>query len=439
MAKTERSYKFGASTVTIRLANILDSQAQVLVSSDDTHLSMKGGVSQDLLEAGGSAIKEDAKKKINEATLGAVIVTSAGAWKASHIFHVVTREYGSPRNDDPQKQQEIIDTAIRSCIEKLVGLKLTSIAFPALGTGFAGFDPLAVAPTMAACLRKLLTERKEALDVTLHLRPEDVKEDINFWQFAQQLDGQIGITDKVIPDHAVALIHGIMTEANWYERVSKLLRANDPQLYPTACGFGTFDVIRFLTPGNLTKRAVIKKVERELVGLCNDKSFKYVSVIAHSFGTYIVSEILRKHPEIRLHRVILCGAVLSQHYDWEQHRNQINAFNDSDRRTYRVMNDCGWKDIWPVFAKFMTWGYGMAGRTGFQSPACLDRYHNAGHSDFFANDFIMQFWLPFLANGEVCEVTEERPIGKFIVILLNAFKLPHLIIIALAIRWFLFM
>jgi O-acetyl-ADP-ribose deacetylase (regulator of RNase III)/pimeloyl-ACP methyl ester carboxylesterase len=428
MEKTERSYKFGASTVTIRLGDITTSQAQVLVSSDDTRLSMRGGVSEALLKVGGPAIRNDADKKLAEATLGAAVVTTAGELRAAHIFHAVTREYGSPPIKDPEKEQAIIEEASRLCLDKLIGLKLRSIAFPALGTGFAEFDPVTVAATMAKVLRKLLVSIKESLDVSLYLHPDSVKTDLGFWQFAQQLDMQAGITDEVIPDHAVALIHGIMTEANWFDRVDKLLRTNDHQLYPIPCGFGTFDVVRFLTPGKLTKRAVIRKVERELLRLCKDESFKYVSVVAHSFGTYILSQILRKHSDIKLHRVILCGAVLPQHYNWEQHRDQINVFNSSTHRTYRVMNDCGWKDNWPVFAKFMTWGYGMAGRTGFQSPASLDRYHNAGHSDFFSNDFVSRFWLPFLANGEVREVKEERPTGKFFVVLLNAFKLPHLVI-----------
>src|SRR5258706_14543052 len=96
MPKTSQSYNCGRSTVTIELANILNATTQVIVSSDDDRLTMSGGVSQDLLAAGGDVIREDAHKHLPVA-VGQAIVTTAGRLSANHVFHAITRQDGKPQ------------------------------------------------------------------------------------------------------------------------------------------------------------------------------------------------------------------------------------------------------------------------------------------------------------------------------------------------------
>ena len=59
-----RAYIFNKSTLTVKFGNILESQAEVIVSSDDSHVSMGGGVSRAILKAGGMSIMSDAQKMI---------------------------------------------------------------------------------------------------------------------------------------------------------------------------------------------------------------------------------------------------------------------------------------------------------------------------------------------------------------------------------------
>ena len=51
--------------------------AEALVSSDDNHLTMSGGVSKAIAEAGGEQLREEARKHV-PGHLGNVVVTSAG-------------------------------------------------------------------------------------------------------------------------------------------------------------------------------------------------------------------------------------------------------------------------------------------------------------------------------------------------------------------------
>ena len=71
------AYQFGKSQLNLEFGDIVTSDAQVIVSSDDCYLSMGGGVSRSIRRAGGDDIVLDAAKKI-PAALGSVVVTTAG-------------------------------------------------------------------------------------------------------------------------------------------------------------------------------------------------------------------------------------------------------------------------------------------------------------------------------------------------------------------------
>lgn len=55
-----RQYIFNKSKLTVRFGNILESQSEIIVSSDDCYVSMGGGVSRAILKEGGLSIKSDA-------------------------------------------------------------------------------------------------------------------------------------------------------------------------------------------------------------------------------------------------------------------------------------------------------------------------------------------------------------------------------------------
>jgi O-acetyl-ADP-ribose deacetylase (regulator of RNase III) len=85
----ERSYQYNNSILRIVFGNILDSSADVIVSSDDSLLTMGGGVSRAILTRGGTEILTDAAKKI-PAQLGDVVVTTSGQLSQKFIFNCIT-------------------------------------------------------------------------------------------------------------------------------------------------------------------------------------------------------------------------------------------------------------------------------------------------------------------------------------------------------------
>lgn len=234
----KRSYQFGKSRLTLEFGSITTSKAQVLVSSDDYYLSMGGGVSASILQAGGNAITFDAAKKV-PASLGDVVVTTAGKLPAQYIFHAVTIGPDGPAKS-PQKI--VRQTTIR-CMQMLDTLQLNSIAFPAIGAGLAGFRYEDVAVQMAEVITEDLQKRQKPIDITIYLFDRfGRKEEIDYLQFFEEF----AIRVPRIANHAV----DVPTSMNPAERLASL---ND--------GSETDDQIRMRRLNNV----------RKLIGSLEDK------------------------------------------------------------------------------------------------------------------------------------------------------------------------
>jgi len=158
----QRTYQVGASTLSLQFGDITGSTADVLVSSDDSYLTMGGGVSAAIRRAAGQGILLEVAKKI-PAKLGDVVVTGAGSLPAKHVFHAITIGEGDAVSGD------VVANATRRSLELLKTLGLSSIAFPAIGAGVAGFAYEDVAVNMAEAIVDRLRESPEPLFVTIYL------------------------------------------------------------------------------------------------------------------------------------------------------------------------------------------------------------------------------------------------------------------------------
>ena len=171
-----RSYKFNNSTLTIRFGDVVTSDAEVIVSSDDTGISMGGGVSQSIFEAGGEFIKEDAQKKL-PALLGDVIISTAGKLaKQKYIFHCLTIDYNHDTDFYKSKlsgrmtmNEYIVRHCVGECFRLMQALNLKSIAFPLIGTGIAGIDINMAAKVMSETLAENISLTNMSYHIELFL------------------------------------------------------------------------------------------------------------------------------------------------------------------------------------------------------------------------------------------------------------------------------
>jgi hypothetical protein len=126
------------------------------------------------------------------------------------------------------------------------------------------------------------------------------------------------------------------------------------------------------------------------------------SIIAHSFGTYIVAKAIEKYVEIRFDRVIFCGSIVRRDFDWDTKikRGQVGA----------VLNEYGDKDMWVRLAQFIP-DLGPSGAFGFDhtgSGVYQRRRPLFQHSDYFYPLNYRENWLPFLRGDSPSAQPVER-------------------------------
>jgi hypothetical protein len=190
--------------------------------------------------------------------------------------------------------------------------------------------------------------------------------------------------------HIVVLIHGINTDAEWQEALAEQIRT-ECNIEAIPIGYGNFKAWRFLFPV-ITRKKPISVVVRELRNIRNQNPNADISVIAHSFGTFVLSKILEEETDFSFFRIQLCGAIIDTEYRWDKVANRIKGL---------IINDVGSKDIWPILAKNATWGYGETGTFGFKKTHVRDRHFNLGHSDFMTKEHFTKYWRPWLVDGQI--------------------------------------
>lgn len=131
-----------------------------------------------------------------------------------------------------------------------------------------------------------------------------------------------------------------------------------------------------------------------------------VSVVAHSFGSYLLAGALSKYSDLKFDRVILCGSIIRQDYPWSSiinDRKQVNA----------VLNEAGGRDLWPSIVSWVVNDAGPSGVLGFKDLASgkvSQRIHDQhAHSDYFYAGNYRKVWIPFLLGAEVSKVVPVAP------------------------------
>jgi O-acetyl-ADP-ribose deacetylase (regulator of RNase III) len=224
---SRRVYRFRDSTLSLIFANITSSDAQVLVSSDGSYLTMSGGVSAAIRQAGGNAIALDAAKQIPVA-LGDVAVTTAGELHAHYVFHAVTLGVG----DEQTSSQEILEMSTRRCMQLVDALRVDSIAFPAIGAGTAGFSYEEVAARMAEVIADELSHFERRVDVAIYLydpyRPDRFNPFAFAEEFAQRESQWREASPSTMRDEARSFGSDVFIsyshkDTKWLERLQEML------------------------------------------------------------------------------------------------------------------------------------------------------------------------------------------------------------------------
>jgi len=129
--------------------DITDMAVDAVVNAANSDLILGAGVAGAIRRKGGPRIEEECER-IGPIALGGAAVTTGGNLKALYVIHAASMKLGGRTTADSLR------LATRNALMRAEEKAIRSIAFPAIGTGVAGFP-------MEECARIMLKEVLEHL------------------------------------------------------------------------------------------------------------------------------------------------------------------------------------------------------------------------------------------------------------------------------------
>lgn len=139
--------------------NITDQETTAIVNAANTDLILGAGVAGTIHRKGGNTIQEECGQ-IGSVPLGEAAVTSAGKLKSSYVIHAASMSFSETTTEESLRDS-VKNSLLRAC-EK----QMKSVAFPAIGTGVAGFP-------MDRCAQIMLRESVSFLKS--HEFPQEIR------------------------------------------------------------------------------------------------------------------------------------------------------------------------------------------------------------------------------------------------------------------------
>jgi len=134
------------SRVTIRQGDITEAEVDAIVNAANNDLKLGAGVAGAIRTKGGPSIQEECDR-LGPVKVGEAAITGGGSLHARYVIHAASMRLGG-RTTEPALREATRNSLLRA---KEKGVE--SIAFPAIGTGIAGFPLDRCAEVMGAEVR----------------------------------------------------------------------------------------------------------------------------------------------------------------------------------------------------------------------------------------------------------------------------------------------
>ena len=119
--------------IILQQGDITGAAVDAIVNAANLELIMGGGVAGAIHKKGGPSIQEECNK-LAPIPLGEAAITGAGALKAKYVIHAASMGLKGPLTT-----RESLLNSVKNSLKRSEEKKIKSIAFPAIGTGIAGF------------------------------------------------------------------------------------------------------------------------------------------------------------------------------------------------------------------------------------------------------------------------------------------------------------
>ena len=145
----QQSVKAIPEKIVILQGDLTEMDTDAIVNAANNELILGAGVAGAIRRKGGDAIQRECGE-IGSIPVGYAAITSGGNLKAKYVIHAASMEFGGPTTAETLRRSTT--HALRIAADR--GLK--TIAFPAVGTGIAGFP-------MKECAEIMLEEASRHL------------------------------------------------------------------------------------------------------------------------------------------------------------------------------------------------------------------------------------------------------------------------------------
>jgi serine/threonine-protein kinase len=191
----------------------------------------------------------------------------------------------------------------------------------------------------------------------------------------------------------VVTLHGIRTHAKWQRTFTEVAARAGLQCRLDRWNFGYFSILKFMAPWSRAAKVDWFRNtyhdefgEQAMSALSSDRP----SIVAHSFGTYVLGNALLRYPYLRFNKVLLCGSILPRDFPWDVliDRGQVQA----------VRNEYGARDVWTRLAQWFVPGTGPSGLVGFSNTheRLEQERFDYSHSEYFERGHMEARWVPFV-------------------------------------------
>jgi O-acetyl-ADP-ribose deacetylase len=154
------------SKVILRKGDLTEAAVDAIVNAANNDLMLGGGVAGAIRAKGGPSIQAECDK-LGPIPIGEAAITGAGKLRARYVIHAASMPLGG------RTSETALRDSTRNSLKRATEQGLKSIAFPAIGTGIAGFPIERCAVVMLEEIRDHLCAGTSLERIELVLFDED--------------------------------------------------------------------------------------------------------------------------------------------------------------------------------------------------------------------------------------------------------------------------
>lgn len=196
----------------------------------------------------------------------------------------------------------------------------------------------------------------------------------------------------------VVSIHGLLSRAEWNNELAPIISEDNWIFAPY-----TYETNKPNLLFSSGKRSKVVDDFREWIYDLQNRYEGNISIIAHSFGTYIISAYLDgfdngECPPVTFDTIILTGSILNEKYDWEKYRGlSVGSVYNTIAPNDEYVKFMPQNELRKYIG--MSSNFGRAGINGFENYTSMltqSSYNILNHTNSIKRDIIETKWMPFL-------------------------------------------